>query len=339
MIEVIEEKEGWDEFVSTFNDSDFYHSFDYHMIEKGEGKPLLLKYSNGDVCIGLPLLIRKIPDSPFYDATSVYGYPGPLYKNISLSFDNKHFAHELFDYFVEKNIVAVFSRLNPFLPLQHKVLELIGTIEKTGPVVTIDLKKNIELQRKEFGRRLKGQLNKARRHCTVKKVSSDEDFQEFVKIYHENMDRVNAKPMYYFNDSYFKTLVESNDFSTETLLAVHNETNEVIGASLFVYKNSVVHYHLSGTRNEFLPLMPTKLLIDEMRIKATQLGLSWFNLGGGLAGANDTLLQFKSSFSKEMVDFCVWKLVVRPEIYKQLIAKNNNGTKGDYFPLYRCNGV
>ncbi len=339
MIQTIEEKKYWDDFISSFEESDLYHTFDYHMISKGGDRPILLKYIHRECIIGLPLLIRKIPGSTFFDATSVYGYAGPLYKNISIDFDNKHFEGELLEYFISNKIIAVFSRLNPFLPLQHKVLGLIGSIEKKGPVVTIDLKKSVELQRREFARRLKGQLNKARRYCKVKKATTNEEFEDFVKIYHENMDRVNAKPMYYFDDQYFKVLAKSNGFETETLLAVHNETNEVIGASLFIYKNSVVHYHLSGTKSEYLPLMPTKLLIDEMRIKATQMGLSCFNLGGGLASANDTLLQFKSSFSKDMNDFYVWKLVVQPEIYEKLIEKSNNGTKGDFFPLYRCNGV
>lgn len=338
MIQVIKEKKYWDDFISSFEESDLYHTFDYHDISKGDGIPVLLKYCNGKACIGLPLLIRKIPNTSFYDATSVYGYAGPLYKNVSNGFKNDHFENELLKYFASNNIISVFSRLNPFLSLQHKVLKDIGHIEKKGPVVTIDLKKDIDLQRQEFGRRLKGQLNKVRRHCSVKKADNDKEFQDFIEIYHENMDRVNAKSMYYFDDDYFKVLAKSSGFNTETLLAVHNESGEVIGASLFFYKDSVIHYHLSGTKSEYLHLMPTKLLIDEMRIMATNLGLTQFNLGGGLAGANDTLLQFKSSFSKNMTDFYVWKLIVKPEVYEKMIEKSKKPNGVDYFPLYRYNG-
>lgn len=338
MIQVIKEKKYWDDFISSFEESDLYHTFDYHNISRGDGIPILLKYCNGQACIGLPLLIRKIPNTSFYDATSVYGYAGPLYKNVSNGFDNNHFENELLEYFSSNNIISVFSRLNPFLSLQHKVLKNIGHIERKGSVVTIDLKKNIDLQRQEFGRRLKGQLNKVRRHCSIKKAANDKEFQDFIEIYHENMDRVNAKPMYYFDDDYFKVLAKSSGFNTETLLAIHNESGEVIGASLFFYKDSVIHYHLSGTKSEYLHLMPTKLLIDEMRIKATNLGLTQFNLGGGLAGANDTLLQFKSSFSKNTTDFYVWKLIVKPGIYEKMIEKSNKPNGVDFFPLYRYNG-
>ncbi|WP_437395718.1 peptidoglycan bridge formation glycyltransferase FemA/FemB family protein [Flagellimonas lutimaris] len=336
MIEVIEEKKHWDEFISSFKESDLYHTFDYHMIAKEDGKPVLLKYSNGEISIGLPLLIRNIPGTPFNDATSVYGYPGPLYKNIPDDFDSNHFKSDLLEYFSSNNIVSVFSRLNPFLPLQNHILQNIGEIDKKGPIVAIDLRKPIDQQRQEFGKRLKGQLNKARRHCTIKKAINDEELQEFIKIYHENMDRVNATSMYYFEDDYFKVLAKSKSFHTETLLAIHNESGEIMGASMFIYKNSVVHYHLSGTKTEYLPLMPTKLLIDEMRIKASQLGLTYFNLGGGLSGTDDSLLRFKSSFSKNMVDFYVWKLIVNPEVYNKMTKESFTINNSDFFPLYRC---
>nr|WP_299172516.1 GNAT family N-acetyltransferase [uncultured Allomuricauda sp.] len=338
MIEVIEEKEAWNHFVSAFEDSDFYHTFDYHMIAKDDGRPVILKYTKGSICIGLPLLIRQIPDSTFYDATSVYGYPGPLSKNIEANFDSQKYAEELLDYFSKNKIISVFSRLNPFVPLQHEVLESIGSIEKKGVVVSIDLKKDVVQQRKEFGRRLKGQLNKIKRYCYVKKASNDREFQEFKNLYQENMDRVNAKPMYYFDDDYFKVLTKSNSFNTHTLLTKNKETDETIGASMFIYKNSTVHYHLSGTKSNSLPLMPIKLLIDEMRIRANELGLRYFNLGGGVAGANDSLLQFKLSFSKNMVDFYVWKLIVDPLAYQKLISESRIPKTTDFFPLYRYDG-
>lgn len=335
MIEVIEDKKPWDNFIDSFEDADLYHTYDYHMVAKGKDRPILLKYVQGDISIGLPLLIRQIPNSSYYDATSVYGYPGPLYKNLTKDFNNLDFKEALLEYFELNNIISVFSRLNPFLHAQNKILEHIGICEKKGGIVSIDLTKDVDLQRREFGKRLKGQLNKARRHCTIKKATTDEELKVFIDIYHQNMDRVNAKSMYYFDDAYFKTIAKSNSFDTETLLAIHNDTGEIIGASMFFHKNSVIHYHLSGTKDEYLPLMPTKLLIDEMRIKATYLGLENFNLGGGLSSANDSLLQFKTSFSKNQIDFYVWKLVVNPEVYNNLIGENNLETSTDFFPLYR----
>ena len=141
--------------------------------------------------------------------------------------------------------------------------------------------------------------------------------------------------MYYFDDYYFKVLAKSESFNTETLLAIDNESGQTVGASMFIYKNAVIHYHLSGTRGDSLHMMPTKLLIDEMRLKASQLGLSHFNLGGGLGSADDSLLRFKSSFSKNLMDFHVWKLIVLPDVYKTLTNGVHRSGEVDFFPSYR----
>ncbi|WP_435625405.1 GNAT family N-acetyltransferase [Flagellimonas sp.] len=339
MIQVITDKDNWEKHISNFEVSDFYHTYDYHNIAKGDGQPQLLIYTEGTITIGLPLLIRKIPDTVFYDATSVYGYSGPLYKNLPANFDNTQFSQTLIEHFKSQKIITVFSRLNPFISEQHRVFHGIGTLEQKGVVVSIDLSKNITQQRTEFRRRLKGQLNKARRHLSIRVADDDGSYQQFVDVYWETMKRLNARPMYFFDDLYFKTLAKSESFETKTLLAIHNETGKTIGASMFIYKDSVVHYHLSGSKAEYKDLMPTKLLIDEMRIMATELGLDNLNLGGGLSSANDSLLQFKTSYSKNLLDFYVWKLVVIPDIYTNLIEKQGLKNEPDYFPLYRLEEI
>ena len=335
MIQVIKEKKEWDNYVSIFEESDLYHTFDYHYISRENGDPVLLTYLQGKTIIAIPLLIRKIEGTSFFDATSVYGYSGPLCNNYTSEFNHEEFKRELLAYLHSQRIISVFSRLNPFLSNQQTILKGIGEVERKGPIVSINLGLDLEQQRQAYARRLKGQLNKIRRHCVVKTASSDEDLDTFINIYHENMDRVNAKPMYYFDPNYFKVLANSKEIKTETFLAIHNQSGKVIGACLFFYKDSVIHYHLSGTKSEYLYLMPTKLLIDEMRIRATELGLNHFNLGGGLAGTNDSLLRFKSSFSKNMIDFCVWKLIVNQDVYKDLVLKNQTPEHVDFFPLYR----
>src|SRR5690606_15465720 len=203
-------------------------------------------------------------------------------------------------------------------------------------VVNIDLDLSLEVQRANYRDRLKTHVNKSRRLCSVKKATTKEDLKAYMDIYHENMDRVNAKKMYYFKKKYFNKLVNSNDFETEVLLAIENETGAIIAGSMFIGTNDIVQYHLSGTKNEYLHLTPTKLLIDEMRIKATNKGYKVFNLGGGLGGRNDdSLFDFKASFSKDFKEFNLWRLIVNQDIYDELVAKKGINTKTDYFPLYR----
>jgi len=336
-LKAIYNKQEWDACIKECGFFDFYHTFDYHHLSKAEDEtPLLLKYSGKYMTVAIPLLARKIKDTNYKDATSVYGYAGPIYKGNIANFDNKKFKNALTKYFLDNNFVSIFSRLSPFINAQNVILKDIGIIVRLGKVVNIDIQKDLDKQRHLFQSRLKTHINRARRLCQVKIATTCEDLEQFKSIYYENMDRVNAKEFYYFNDSYFEKIIKSNDFKSEILLAIDNETGKTIAGCLFITTNGIVQYHLSGTKNDYLHLTPTKLLIDEMRIMASQRGHTFFNLGGGLGGRNDdSLFNFKASFSKDFKEFNLWKFIVNQEVYDELVIKKGIVDKSNYFPLYR----
>ncbi|MCB0450807.1 MAG: peptidoglycan bridge formation glycyltransferase FemA/FemB family protein [Confluentibacter sp.] len=307
------------------------------MTSKAENKtPLLLKYEENDVLIAIPLLVRKIPNTKYVDATSVYGYAGPISKGITATFDPSNFNRALMEYFSKNNYVSVFSRLNPFIENQCALLSNLGIIQNQGKIVNIDLNLSLEDQRSSFRNRLKTHINKSRRLCTVRKAETIADIKSYIDIYHENMDRVKAKKLYYFDEAYFENLLKSTNYKSTILLAIEKETGQIIAGSMFFITNGIVQYHLSGTKNGFLHLTPTKLLIDEMRIIATNNGCKFFNLGGGLGGRDDdSLFDFKSSFSKDFKEFKLWKYIVKQDVYDDLVAKKGVPEDSDFFPLYR----
>src|SRR5690606_553018 len=224
-ITIVDNKQEWDELVAYFEHSDFYHTYEYHQIAKGESdRPILIKYSEDDKLIALPLLLRKIEGHPYWDATSVYGYPGPLTKNVNTQFNNGPFNRLLQELFRERKIISVFSRLNPFIPHQEIVLKNIGDISFKGRIVNIDLTKELECQKKDYNRRLKSYINQSRSHCTVKLATTKADILTFIDLYYENMHRVQATKGYFFSKDYFFDLCNAKDFKTETLLAIHNDT-------------------------------------------------------------------------------------------------------------------
>ncbi|WP_299554796.1 ATP-grasp domain-containing protein [Seonamhaeicola sp.] len=339
LIEEITQKEKWDELLGEIGSYDFYHTYDYHMLARKDNEiPVILKYTENDVIIALPILIREIPGTKYKDATSVYGYAGPINKGINGNFNNKHFIKSLIGYFKEKNIVSVFSRLNPFILGQDKTLINLGNLVNQGKVVNIDLKLDLDVQKQHIQKRLKTNINRLRKLCSIKKASNQEGLKQFIEIYYDNLNRVNATRFYYFNSLYFQKLLSTNDFKSEILLAVDNETGETIGGCLFVFTNSIVQYHLSGVKKAFLHKNPTKLLIDEMRIIATEKGYKYFNLGGGLGGRdNDSLFRFKSLFSSNYREFKLWELIINQEVYDELVKQNNITEGSSFFPLYRLN--
>lgn len=335
--EIITKKRDWDLLLKDIGNYDFYHTYDYHNLAAANGEnPILIKYIENDVIIGLPLLIRDIYSTIYKDATSVYGYVGPISKGIDNDFNNTNFINQLYSYFNDNNIISVFSRLNPYISKQGHILSGVGDLTPQGKVVNIKINTPLDEQKSEYRNRLKTYINKARRDCSVKIAESESDLKTFIELYYENMDRVKAKKYYYFSKNYFEKFVKSNDFNTTILLVTHNETNEIIGGSMFITTNSIVQYHLSGTKNEYSKMNPTKLLIDEMRIIATQQGHSCFNLGGGLGGRDDdSLFHFKSSFSKDFSQFYLWKWITNEEVYDELVMAKAENVKENYFPLYR----
>ncbi|MGB5668554.1 MAG: GNAT family N-acetyltransferase [Maribacter sp.] len=346
MIDIIKKKEDWCPLITSSKNSDFYHTYDYHYLSKNKGEtPILIAYSENYKSIFLPLLLRKIKGTPYFDATSVYGYSGPLNNNISTDFDNSVFKKELQKLFEELNIISVFSRLNPFIEHQNTILKGLGDLSASGKVINIDLTNDLDTQKSAYDKRLRTYINKSRRQCSLRLAESPEDLDIFIDMYYENMRRVNANKSYFFNKEYFFNLLNTKDFLTEILLATHNESKKVIGGAMFIKKNKIVQYHLSGVKEEFLALNAIKLLIDEMRIRATQEGFEYLNLGGGLGGKEDSLFHFKSKFSKDSKNFKLWKYVVNQSIYDDLVDRELGKESSSihykaytkYFPFYRCN--
>ncbi|MFI0429062.1 peptidoglycan bridge formation glycyltransferase FemA/FemB family protein [Mariniflexile sp. HMF6888] len=329
-------KKDWDDTIKDIKNYDFYHTYDYHALSAQENEtPVLLKYAEGDFIVAFPLILRSIPGTKYKDATSVYGYVGPVFKG-NPNFDNSNFIKVFTKYFNDNNIISVFSRLNPYITDQNNILEGFGKLILQGKIVNIDLDLSLDEQKSNYRKRLKTYINKARKECSIKTSNSIEDLHKFIDLYYENMNRVNAKKFYYFNKSYFENIIKSKEFETTILLVSPNNSEEVIGASMFIASNEIVHYHLSGTSEKFVQLNPTKLLIDEMRIMATKKGYNSFNLGGGLGGAdNDSLFHFKSSFSKDFRDFKLWTFIANEKVYNELVLKKGMTKEPNYFPLYR----
>ncbi len=343
MIEVIKDKNDWDAIANTNTGCDIYHTYDYHAITKNGGEtPILLHYKKNDTRISIPLLLRNIEGSPYKDATSVYGYAGPLIENMKNNFSNADFANDLDMFFNDHQIVSIFSRLNPFVAKQEKVLCGLGEISSPGRIVYIDLTENIEKQKANYNRRFQTYINKSRRLCNIRKANTDNDIHCFIEMYHENMARVNAKSHYFFDSSYFFKLIKSSDFESELLLAEYE--GKIVSGALFLKKNHIIQYHLSGTRKEYLFLNPIKLLIDEMRIIGTNENYGQLNLGGGVSNIEDSLFEFKSGFSKNLKEFKLWKYIVNHNIYNELTQKNYERMAKTpetpspiFFPLYRLN--
>ncbi|WP_339751707.1 peptidoglycan bridge formation glycyltransferase FemA/FemB family protein [uncultured Winogradskyella sp.] len=333
MITEITSKKEWNDVLAKVGNYDFYHTYNYHLISIAKDEEsILLVYKDDTNIIAIPLVLRPIKNTNYYDFTSVYGYSGPLTNITNLDYNFAKFRDNLNAYFQEKGIISVFSRLHPYIE-QDAILKELGSIIYLGKVVNIDVSLSVEESRRAYGKSNRNQINKLRRQCSVHKAETKEDILEFVDIYHENMRRLDAEDYYFFDKDYFLNFMKIDDFKTNILLVKDDETDKFIAGSMFVKTNNIVQFHLSGTRTDYLRMKPSKLFLDEMRLKATEEGFTFFNLGGGLGGNEDSLFQFKASFSKEFKKFKIWKYIVNEKIYNEL---STNATDSEFFPKYRA---
>lgn len=343
MIDTITDKKEWDEVLKCVENYDTYHTYEYHhFVKEVNEAPVLLVYNFNNCTIAMALLIRSIEKTSYKDATCVYGYCGPITRNLPDNFDNTRFSRSLKEYFAQHHIVSVFSRLNPFIKNQTKVLHKIGETKTLGNIVSIDTTKDIHLQRLAYHRRLRTYINKSRKLCAIKEAGTEDEIRIFIAQYYETMRRTNAHEKYFFDEAYFFSLMNSTDFKCTMLLVLEKQSAIIVGGAMFLHKNGIVHYHLSCANNRGLELNAIKLVIDEMRIRATEKEYDHYNLGGGLGSKEDSLFYFKSGFSKNYTAFKIWKYIANQQVYDDLTQKRNTLNKrvpndhNGYFPAYRA---
>lgn len=328
----------WMDVVLNALQHDFYHTQSYHSLDK-ENEPVLFVYTFNNNFIAIPLIIRSIPNSDFYDCTSVYGYCGPIsnmkFKDLPPQ-EIKQFHLGLNSFFLERKIISCFSRLQPLFPFQEVLFKDYGEVLTLNKTVTLDLTKPTEAQWSSYSKSTKSHIKRTlKNEITIRRTAAPKDLNKFIDIYYENMQRLNANPCYLFSPNYFQALMNATDFKSELFVA--EKDGGIIAGAIITICNRIMQYHLGGTMNEMLKFSPLKLLLDRARIYANEMGCNYFHLGGGYSGVDDSLFQFKAGFSKDILDFKVWRKIVNNQVYAELVAKkfNNKIPFSDYFPLYR----
>ncbi len=237
----------WSSYLNLMSSYDFHHTCFYHTLaEKEEGCfANLLVYKKNKYTIVLPLILREVmvnnKSTGYWDATSVYGYAGPLVSDTQVTPDViESFQEELLHFFIECNIISVFSRLHPCFPFQKRILRGMGDVQAWGKTVSIDLKQASEIQRQQYRKSLKSELNQLRKKhsVTIRSYSTEDDLSIFIKLYYQNMERVGADPEYYFDKDYFIRFFEQDDFISELVLAEKDEN--LIAGAIFTFTSHLV---------------------------------------------------------------------------------------------------
>ncbi|HTN21394.1 MAG TPA: hypothetical protein VL125_13005 [Pelobium sp.] len=334
---VLTNKEQWTSYINKSFEFDFYHSWDYHVVNNHTGEPLLFVYEEGHDFIAIPFLKRAVPDSNLSDLTSAYGYLGPVsnkkMKDITSSM-KLNFELAFKEFVKEHHVVSVFSRLHPFFQ-QNLLLSHLGGVQDNGKTIYMDFSVSLDEQRKRYHSRLLRQIRQLRkRSYIIKEATTDKEIASFTEIYQENMLRLAAAPNYYFSKAYFQKLIGNQSINCKLILIYEEE--KIICGAIIGYSAGIIRNHLSATHKDHIKDSPSKLLTDEISVIGRNMGMQYFHLGGGLGGKDDSLFAFKSNFSKLVLDDHIWCYIADEKVYHSLVEQRDiHPNRRTFFPLYR----
>jgi hypothetical protein len=317
---------------------DFYHLPSYAALsaahEGGEARALYV--DDGRRSMLLPLILRPVPGSHSRDATSPYGYPGPLVCGT----DSPGFVSEALGAGMttlrEAGFVTLFVRLHP--QLNPSPPEGVGEVVLHGTTVSVDLTVPGATRWAQMRENHRRDITRAIRKGLVARIDDgSERFGEFKRIYRRTMARRSAAPYYLFDDAYFDRL---RDALGERLhLCVVEKDSVIAAAGIFIETDGIVQYHLGGTAEGSVGAEPSKLMIHAACGWAAERGNRTLHLGGGVGGVADSLLLFKAGFSPLRHPYRTLRVVLDEVEYRRLVAARDPALGpdelGGYFPPYR----
>ena len=182
-----------------------------------------------------------------------------------------------------------------------------------------------------YSAKVRNIIKRANEKVTVKE---SKNIDKFIEIYNKTMKKNDASNFYFFDKNYYLTLIKNRN--TKLYEVIHND--EIIAMGFFAFNCIFSHYHLSANTEQSYKLNSNYALLDNIFNIAQKLGSKYFILGGGSTpNENDSLLKFKSKFSKELKPFYISGKIYNKEIYDKYIKiweqQTTNNIK--YFLKYR----
>lgn len=322
----------WDDHLGLYGPKDVYFSLGYHLasarLEVDDTVPRLLHHQDDGGEVALPLLLRPLPGRDGYDATSAYGYGGPLASGTP---DLDAFGVALDAWAGSTGTVTTFLR---FHPLQHTAAAAPpGTdVVPLGPTVTWDLAGDDDLLARAHTNHRRTIRKSRREGVSVAIEESPADLSTFQEIYAQTMTRQGAASFYFFDETYWKAL--EGELRAELVLVEATVDDELI-AGLLCFKGSRwLHYHLGASTERARTLGASTSCFLGAAEWARDRALSAFHLGGGVGGQESSLFTFKQRFdpASAPTPHAVGKLVHDRAAYAELAGSPS--TAG-FFPPWR----
>lgn len=314
----------WNAYLEYFPDAakDTYFTEEYvKLYENSTDEAVCFVCSEGDKHLLFPYLKRTFTfqGKTYYDFETAYGYGGPVCNTNNTEFITG--ALQLFaQYCKDNDYVCGFVRFHPLLD-NTTCYDAIGKLLVDRPTVAVDLSlTEEEIWMQELTSKNRNTIKKATANGLQFVVDTEFRYMDkFIDLYTSTMNKLGADDFYIFEDSYYSEWVKN---IKDSFLGVVLYKDVVVAGAIFFYSKEYGHYHLSGSNPEYLYLNPNNFMLWEATKALKNLGVKKFHLGGGSSGEeNNSLLEFKSRFSKNRYTFHIGKTMFDAGAYAALCAE------------------
>lgn len=333
VLHVVDEAK-WDAHIASLEAIDTYTCAAYHrassLLEPEGTRPVLLAFGDEAGELALPLLLRPLPDGGGWDATSAYGYGGPIGRGAP---DLAAFGTALDEWAHEHGVVCTFLRLHPLLG-NNRLLPPTAELVDVAPTVSWDLSSGRDLRRGLHSDQRRSVRKAERAGVTTTVTSRPPNLDHLRELYFATMQRQQAVDFYFFPNTYWQALL-TDDPRLVPLLVEARVEGRLISAVLSFVSDPWLHAHLSAGDDMSRAIGASAACYLAAAEWGQAHGLTCFHLGGGVGGnTTSPLYAFKQRFDPDSAPlrFQVAKLVHHRDRYRQLAG--TDATDG-FFPPWR----
>lgn len=339
----IEQAEEWDKAVRSLNAYDVYYlsgyvkAFQIH----GDGDPVLFYYVDENLKGINVVMKRDVADDLFFwdkierdtvfDLITPYGYGGWLIEGDG---ERTELRSTYEAWCREHNVVSEFVRYHPMLNNATPSESWYDVIH-LGKTIAMDLF-SPEVIWSNLTSKNRNMVRKAMKSgVEIYHGQFPSIYKTFKEIYDLTMDSDHATDYYYFKDEFYDSV--RNDLSEESEIFWAELDGKIIAASIMIFANGYMNYHLSGSLREYQHLAPSNLLLYKAALWGYSNGYRSLHMGGGVGSKEDSLYKFKSAFNRnETKQFSIGKKIYLSDIYEKLSRMKNPDSETGFFPKYRA---
>jgi serine/alanine adding enzyme len=316
----------WDALLAERGLRDIYFLRDYVeascFIDTGQPAYLHVSGEKGDVVFAC--IVRDDPA----DVTTPYGYGGPVPLGPEAPVERFWQLYEA--WCRERGVVTTFLRFHPLLGNQR---EARLHVERLGRTVVWRLDPTIHLG-SAMDKHHRRVIRRAEREGLEAHIEERPgSLNEFVALYEHTMRRNRAADFYLFPAAYWRAVHGSLG---RCLVRVDVRRGVELHASLLMFATwPWLHYHLGASSDEGRRIGASHLALFAVARWGQERGYERLHLGGGVAGREDSLFEFKRRFFPSgLAEAAIGKAVHDTARYRRLSGSDPAALNG-YFPAYR----